>query len=333
MPADGGDRTLRVERVLALRAFPGLAEVEAKHLALVADLIEERTFAKGETLLTPGEPVRAMHFIREGSVAVMRNAVPARHYGAGDVVGGLAALSGLERGQHVVATSNVRTLEIARDAYADVLEESFPILLSTLRGIMRSVLTARRNLPVDAGFTAPIPEAVRPAPAFSLVERVLFIRKLLAYGRARVEALAELAREMAVVQAEAGVEFFKSGDPATYTLLVWSGIVRCETDRGQVFRLGPDSAVGGIDSIAGQPRWYRAVAETDVVALSGSTEVLMDVLEDHPDMGLDMIQSAARVLLELHGEQDRLSLEAGRDTRPPPPASEEAHTAKHENAT
>ena len=310
MPADGADRS-RVERVLALRAFPGLADVDAKNLAIVADLIEERTFTKGETILTPGEPVRAMHFIREGSVAILRNGVPARHYGAGDVVGGLAALSGLERGQHVVATSNVRTLEIGRDAYADVLEESFPILLSTLRGIMRSVLTARRNLPVDAGFTAPITEAMRPSPAFSLVDRVLFIRKLLAYGRARVEALAELAREMSVIQAEAGVEFFKPGDPGDYTLLVWSGVVRCESERGQVFRLGPDSAVGGIDSIAGQPRWYRAIAETDVVALRGSTEVLMDVIEDHPDMGLDMIQSAARVLLELHGEQDRLSFEAG----------------------
>lgn len=328
MPADGGDRTSRVERVLALRAFPGLADVDAKNLALVAELIEERRFSKGETVVAPGEPVRAMHFIRDGTVAIMRNGVPARHYGAGDVVGGLAALSGLERGQHIVATTDARTLEIARDAYADVLEESFPILLSTLRGIMRSVLTARRNLPVDAGFRAPVGEAMRPPPTFSLVERVLFLRKLLAYGRARVEALAELARDMTVLQAEAGVEFWKPGDPSSYTLLVWSGIIRCETDRGQVFRLGPDSGVGGVDSIAGQPRWYRAVAETDVVGFRGDTEALIDVIEDHPDMGLDMIQSAARVLLELHGEQDRISLDTPRDTRPPAPSSRDTGTER-----
>jgi CRP-like cAMP-binding protein len=252
-----------------------------------------------------------MHFIREGTVAIMRNAVPVRHYSAGDIVGGLAALAGSERGQHIVATTDARTFEIDRDGYADVLEESFPIMHATLRGIMRSVLASRRVLPVDAGFTAPIPEAMRPAPAFSLVERVLFVRKLLAYGRARVEALAELARDMTVVQAEKGVEFYKAGEVSTYSLLIWSGVVRCETDRGQVFRLGPDSVVGGIDSIASAPRWYRAVADTDVVALRGDTEVLIDVIEDHPDMGIDMLRSAARVLLELHGEQDRLSLDGG----------------------
>jgi CRP-like cAMP-binding protein len=95
-----------------------------------------------------------------------------------------------------------------------------------------------------------------------------------------------------------------------------------------VFRLGPDSAVGGIDSIAGQPRWYRAIAETDVVALRGSTEVLMDVIEDHPDMGVDMIQSAARVLLELHGEQDRLSFEGGPLLTPPPAEAEPPRSAE-----
>jgi CRP-like cAMP-binding protein len=311
VPADGSDGTLRVERLLALRTFPGLAEIDAKNLALIADLIVERTFSKGETILSPGEPVRAMHFIREGTVAIMRNAVPVRHYGTGDVVGGLAALAGAERGQHVVATTDARTFEVDRDGYSDVLEESFPLMHATLRGIMRSVLATRRTLPIDAGFTAPVVEAMRPAPAFSLVERVLFVRKLLAYGRARVEALAELARDMTVVQAEQGVEFYKAGDTSTYSLLVWSGVVRCETDRGQIFRLGPDSVVGGIDSIAAQPRWYRAVADTDVVALRGDTEVLIDVIEDHPDMGIDMLRSAARVLLELHGEQDRMSLDGG----------------------
>jgi CRP-like cAMP-binding protein len=309
VPADGSDRAVRVERVLALRNFPGLADVDAKNLALVADLIEARSFSKGETILAPGTPVRAMHFIREGTVAILRNGVPARHYTAGDIVGGLAALAGGERGQHVVATTDARTFEVDRDEFADVLEESFPILYATLRGIMRAILNARRSLPVDAGFSAPIPEALRPTPEFSLVERVLFLRKLLAFGRARVEALAELARDMTVVQAQEGAEFFRANDPAPYVLLVWSGIVRCETDKQQVFRLGPDSVVGGIDSIAAQPRWYRAVAETDVVALRGDTASLVDVIEDHPDMGLDMLRSAAHVLLELQGEQDRISLE------------------------
>ena len=48
----------RFERVLALRSFPGLALVDASHLAVMAEVAEERSFRKGETMLVPGTPVR-----------------------------------------------------------------------------------------------------------------------------------------------------------------------------------------------------------------------------------------------------------------------------------
>jgi CRP-like cAMP-binding protein len=310
VPVDDPERLAgRVERVLALRSFPGLALVDPTHLAIMADVAEERVFTRGATLLSPGAPVRSMHLIRRGEVAVMREGVAMRRFVGGDIVGAIASLTRDPAGQHVVATQDTRTFEIERGDLEDVLEESFSILNSALRGTLRGVIDCRRQIPVDAGFSAPIADMVRGPADLGLVERVLFLRRLLTYGRARVEALAELASGMVEVRLPAGAELWQIGEASPYSLLVWSGVVRGDTERGQRFRFGPDSVVGGIDSIAGAPRWYRATAETEVVALRSEAADLMDVMEDHPDMGLDMLRVGARILTGLYEELDRAALE------------------------
>lgn len=306
MQADQGLRLSgRVERVLAMRSFPGLSDVDPKHLAVLADVARERAFARGTTVFSPGSPVRSMHLIRSGEFSVLRDGVVRRRYGPGAIVGGIGALTNDPRGQHVVASAESRTFEIDRTDFADVLEESFPLLQSALRGMLRAALETRLSIPDNAGFSEPIGETTRPMIEFGLVERAVFLRRLMTYGSARVEALAELARDMVVVRAPAGTVLFGLGDPAPHSLLLYSGVVAGETAKGQKFRLGPDSVVGGVDSIAGEARWYRAVAETDVVALRGETEHLIDVLEDHPDMGLDMVRAAARILADLQEIADR----------------------------
>ena len=291
-----------VERVLALRAVPGLGKVPPLDLAALADIAVERVFPQGSLLLPPRTEVRSIHLVRSGTV-LSRGRGGTRRSSEGEVVGLIPALARAPEGLHVVAETEARTFEMNRDHLEEVLEESFSVLLAALRGTMRAVLETRLSLPVDAGFSSPIVgDGVRSDPELGLVERVLFLRRLLTYGRARVEALAELARAMTEVRAPAGTEFFALGAPAPHALLVWSGVVAGESARGQTFRFGPESVVGGIDSIAGEPRWYRAVAETEVVALRSDTAHLIDVIEDHPDMGLDMLRSAARIQLELQAE-------------------------------
>lgn len=304
MPADSGSRLrANVERVLALRSFPGLARVDPAHLSALAEIAVERTVPEGSALIAPGQPAKAMHLIREGRVAALHDGTPVRRFGAGDVVGAIAALSPHPTRQHLVAETETRTFEIERRALLDVLEDSFSLLHATLSGILRSVMLTRLAIPENAGFPELTPEE-RPHSDLSLVERVLFVRRLLTYGHARVEALAELSREMRVVNLSPGSVLWEDGDTAPYALLLWSGMVHCTTPSGQCFRFGPDSVVGGIDSIAGEPRWFRAVVETPVLALRSDSTHLFDVLEDHPDMGLDMLRAAARILSELNERVD-----------------------------
>jgi CRP-like cAMP-binding protein len=284
--------------------------VDSAHLAIMAEVAEERMFRRGDTILSPGAPVHSMHLLRRGDVAVLRGGIPTRTFRGGDIVGAIAALTRAPEGQHVVALTDVTTFEIQAVNFEEVLEESFSLLLAALRGTLRGAMESRLQIENDAGYGAPVSDVVRSATDLGLVERVLFLRRLNPYGRPRVEALAELAREMTVVVFRAGTEIWPLGEQAPYSLVIWSGIVEGTTDRGQRFRFGPDSVVGGMDSIAAEPRWYRAVAQTDVVALRSDAAHLMDVIEDHPDMGIAMLRSAAKSLTDLYAELDRIAIES-----------------------
>jgi CRP-like cAMP-binding protein len=257
-----------------------LRQVDSANLSLLVEMTRERRFPKGATLSFPGEPVRAIHFIRDGEVAFVRDGIPTRRFTGGDIVGGVAALTRDPAGQHVIATKDSRTFEIDKDDMEDALEESFPLLYSALRGMMRGALAARLEIEGDAGFSEPILEPLRPAGDLGLVERVLFVRRLLTYGAGGVEAFADLARDMTEVRLAAGTLLWEQGEPARDSLLLYSGVVRCQTDRDQEFFLGPDSVVGGIDSIANEARWFRATAHTNIVAFPRTfSEPLLHAVE------------------------------------------------------
>lgn len=302
------DTSGQVERMLALRAFPGFSELDMSQLVVLAEIVTERFFHSGTALSTPGKPVTTVTLIRHGRVNVLRDGVPVRMFGAGDVVGGMAAITRDPVGQHIVAVDDVDAFQLEGEDMADVFEESFPVLHAVIRGLARGVLSVRKQMAPGAGYRPPEPPATGVSEPPGLVERILFLRGLLAYGKARVEALADLAREMEYVQVPAGTVFWQQEDASRYSLLILGGIVDCENADGQSFAFGPNSSVGGIDSLAGLPRWYGATARTEVTALRSDVENLLDVFEDHPDIGIEMLRVLARTLMALQARVDRQTL-------------------------
>jgi CRP-like cAMP-binding protein len=235
-------------------------------------------------------------------VSILREGTAVRSFGPGGVVGALASLARDPAGQHVVAMEDTHTFEVNVDDFEDVLEESFPTLLGALRGMATNVLEVRKQLGPSAGFREPKSSASSSPSRLGLVDRILFLRRLLAYGKAKIEAIAELAREAEEIRVPAGTTLWQAGDPSSYSLLVVAGEVTCEAPDGQHFVLGHDSQVGGIDSIAGLPRWYSAVSATEVVALRSEVTHLLDVIEDYPDMGLEMLRVVGGFLMRLQSE-------------------------------
>jgi hypothetical protein len=55
--------------------------------------------------------------------------------------------------------------------------------------------------------------------------------------------------------------------------------------------------VGNLESLAGDPRWFLARAETPLVVLRFETAAFLDQLEDHFDMAVDFMAALASIVL------------------------------------
>jgi CRP-like cAMP-binding protein len=279
--------------VLLLRTFRAFSTLSPAELAVIADNTTPRFFPRGSVLLQPGVPVRAIHFVVHGGVEIPREGRPPRLVGAQELVGGLAALTQDPLGEHAVAREDTVTLELERDNMEDVFEDNFPIFLGVLRAMAHTQLALRRRLGPTAGFAAAdSPEPIRPVGKLDLVERIFFLRRTMSFAKTRIEALADVAHDAAgLVLGE---------DVADVAVLPLSGIIDCDTDDGsQHFAFGPGSIVGGLDSFAGEPRWFTARATTAVRALVIDTQVMLDVIEDNMEMTTDMLRVFAGVIRDL----------------------------------
>jgi CRP-like cAMP-binding protein len=151
------------------------------------------------------------------------------------------------------------------------------------------------------------------APGFEggldLVERMLFLRQGLPFLRSSASALADLARNLVELQFAPGTVLWRRGDPARQVQMLVRGQVSCTAPiEGFGLKPVPGFPVGGLDAVAGVPRWYDAVCEGPVVTLSGDVEILFDLFEDNPDVALAYLAQLARGQL---GALERI-VESGR---------------------
>jgi hypothetical protein len=136
-----------------------------------------------------------------------------------------------------------------------------------------------------------------PEQDLNLVERLLFLRQSPVFEHTSLNALAALSRMMDEASFSAGDTLWRPGDPSGHVLLLISGSVAAQTADGSRFTLGPGTALGSVESQAGRPRWYTAVAESRTVALRGDAQKLTDVMEDNFEMALDFLAVISQWLL------------------------------------
>jgi CRP-like cAMP-binding protein len=303
-----------VERVLALRTFQAFHDLSPEALAVIAEHARPRRFPAGALVLRPDRPVRALHFIVSGTVDFERVETGAHKLlRARETIGELAALSDNPRGERAIALEDTVTLELDREDMEDVFEDNFPIFLAVLRTLAQSHIRVRQMLGPTAGFrlVEPTPSETWTRP-LGLVQRIMLLRSTMNFARARIAALADVAQECQEVEFAQGESLWRAGDESTYALVIASGLVECVAQGGtQHFELGPASVVGGVDSIAGEPRWYDAATASPVLALRLDLQSMLDVVEDNMDMAVDMLRGFAQVILDL---QDQTVPEAATST-------------------
>lgn len=293
------------ERILLLRRLETLAGLPTRELGVLAEAARERFFAKGERLLREGEPVPSVSIVVEGLVSARRRGRTLPPCGPGTGFGGLSLLARDPEGLDAVAEADTLTLELEADDLWEILEDHFPILHHMLQRISGQVIDLLAPGHLDD--VVP-PDAPPPAPMnLDLVERILFLKQFGVFRRASVNALAELSRGLTEIAFPAGTVLWRAGEPPGGLLLILNGQVRgSRADCTACFTLGPGSPLGALEAVAERPRWFDAVAESNVTALHGSAEGLFDVFEDNPSMGLDYLAVMARSLaLALDKRMDR----------------------------
>jgi len=305
--------TLR-ERLLYLRTLPLLGSMPSSELAILAEYARERFFRKGETLLHEGVPAHAIYLIVEGRVQVARRGKAFRLFGPRDAVGVFALLARTDDGVQATAVADTLVLEIHRDALLDAFEDHFSMTHHVLRETSRLLLDERGQIPGEIRLPETWDDSITcPARPLDLVERIVLLRRSLPFASSSIVALAAIARRSKLMRLEPKVVLWEEGDSAGTALMTICGSLEGSSKSGeQHYRFGPGSTLGALDGLAGLPRAYRAVTETEVVALQLRTEDLLDVLEDHVDAAMGLLAvHAAQVIkaFELRAELDPDSVE------------------------
>ena len=289
-----------LQRILYLKRYPAFTTLPAPALAALAQQTRERFFAKGAVLLRDDEPIPAIHFVVDGRVRLKRGDRDLGSAGTGLALGSLEVFARDEHGLLAIAETETLTLELESEAFLEVCEEHFTILLHALRYTSRLLIELNESLWSQLAERQPGRNVPGLGQELDFVERIFVLRGLAPFARTSINTLTELSRGLTEVRFDAGIPLWNEGDAAPYVLLMANGMVRCSSSaRPDPLLIGPGSALGALEAVAEEPRWFAAVTETPVVALHGTAEGLIDVFEDNLEMAMDYLAFLARMVTSL----------------------------------
>jgi CRP-like cAMP-binding protein len=274
-----------------------------RRLSIAAEHLRERAFPCGAALAREGEPMAGCYLLVRGRVRVSRRGTVLGGAEAGSLVGLEALISQDPLGLGVVAVTDVLALQLDSDTLLGILGDQFPLVHGGIGVATRRLLALVRRLPgLRDDSTGPL--FAQPAGRrMNLVEVLLFLRTPGGpFERSSIDALSELAVSFRQDPYEPGHVFWREGERAERLGLVVEGTVACTRSHGGVpssWRTGPGRSLGILEAVAGEPRWYDAIAETAGVLLEQDVEGLIDLFEDNVDVALDYLAWVSRTTLGL----------------------------------
>jgi CRP-like cAMP-binding protein len=277
-----------LRRMLALRQFSMFANAELGELAMIAENLVETRYAPGAVVVPAAARVPAIHLVVDGRIE------GGRAWGARQIFGALEVFAGREVATPAIAATETRTLHLSAADLADVLEDNFGVLVSVVRELAVGILA-------EAGAPgAPAPRVAVPGSggALGLVERLIVLRQLVPFSGARLQGLTVLAHASEELSWAAGTTVARAGELAAGSLLVIDGALRVHGRESASDELGPGQVIGALETLAGTGHAATIEAVTPVRVLQSGGPAIFDLLEDHPDVGISMISTFARILLD-----------------------------------
>jgi CRP-like cAMP-binding protein len=275
-----------VRRILALRQFPILRDAELGELASFAENVTEVTLPAGSVVAAAGSRIGALHLVLEGEIAT--TGPPRRAWGPQQVFGALEVLAYRDASESAVATVRTTTLQLIAPDLTDLLEDSFGVLLATLRR-----LAAGARMHVERSLAKVVPVA-RP---LGLVERLVLLRQQIAFSRAPLEALLALAHVSEEIALPAGTMVARSGVAGTSSYVIVEGTSCATHASGTTRMLGSGDVIGHLEALGNLPHDETIEVVDPLRALKLDASSLFDVIEDHPDFGRAILAVLADTLL------------------------------------
>lgn len=317
---------MNAQKILELRSLTIFRHAPSPVIGGAAALLQDREYRKGERIQATGEVVPQILFLREGRALVDRPE-GALELMAPAHLGLYYALSQLPSQASVTASTNVRAFTLDMADLVDLFEDHFPLLRSAIREVARQSLSENEGrLDFQIAFAKSRQKSIGQKVDLDLVDRLVFLRRIFAFPHVSVDAVASVARQMKTTTYAPGRRIWKKGDPAVDLLIVIAGDVELviDAERRTLEGGGP---LGGLETFAQAARWYDLVAKTETRVLSTSYDSVVDMFEEHVDMGTDLLRSISATVLNLRQQRGEI------DVRPVEPvAMDEATVAEQAEA-
>jgi len=138
--ADASDSTL-LKRMLVLKGIDLFSGLSGEDLFLLASVVDELYFRRGETIVVEGDPGDAIYGVSDGVVSVRRGKREIEQLGAGAYFGEMSLLDGEPRSASVVAALDTAVLRLGQEDFyallADRIEITLPIFAELIHRLRR----------------------------------------------------------------------------------------------------------------------------------------------------------------------------------------------------
>jgi CRP-like cAMP-binding protein len=282
------------DRVLLLRSLDLFGGLDDEGLTLLAEHATSRRYRKGDVVMTGGEAV--IHIVVEGKLSLSRGAVTVSAGRGSWGLGMLELFAGVPAG-HAVAAVDSRTVEIPNVAFQAALEENFSLVRNIFRLIGNEIADARRSLPADPERPPKAEMGAYYERPRTLAERMIELKDS-PLMRMNVDALVDFARCTVEHRVPAGHLFWSTGEPATFSIHVNYGRVRCTAPDGRSVVVGSDFTLGVMDVWGARQRFYEARTETPVICYRVEFEDFLTIVESHAGVCANMLSGLAGAVLQ-----------------------------------
>ena len=133
------------DRAEALRKVPLFSGLTDPELETVLENAEERTYRRGQDLVTQGDSSGPFFLLYEGKCQVTVDGHPRRVIGPGQYFGDMALIDGEPRSATVRAETEVRGLAIHPESFFAILQTNFGVTRKIMANLSRRARAAERH--------------------------------------------------------------------------------------------------------------------------------------------------------------------------------------------